>query len=211
MTAPLRLSRPLQRRCAQCRRVQDVRITALYHVVVPNKGGGTRRDGGYDCRFCGHENVIPATEMPQGILIALPDHAEQRRAAEAAKAPDDPEPAVTPTPGPKKKPPAPVVSKAKAAPPPTWIVGTAARKLLVDAHDRSERDPRGLCSAYLRAEDGALEVVDIRGRIDGDILGWLDGAACELLVLAGGHADGSRWKAVFHPLAGAATLAVEPG
>ncbi len=211
MVAPSPLSRPLQRRCAQCRRVQDVRLPALYHVVVPNKGGGTRRDGGYDCRFCGAANIIPATEMPQGLVLQLPSHAQQIAAAAEAKsgALVAPEMAKEPaTPPPVVTPPRPV---AKRLPPPAWIVGAKAQATLTSAFARAGADRDGFCTAFVRGPDGALRLVDPRDRIaDGELLDWLDRSACELLVLGGAGGDGSRWKAVFHPVAGAVTLAIEP-
>ena len=214
MVLASRLSRPLQRRCAHCRRVQDVRLPALYHVVVPNKGGGTRRDGGYDCRFCGTANIIPASEMPQGLVLQLPSRAELLPvAATSAETPnasgsetDDVEaPAPSPSPA---APPRPAV---KRVPPPAWIVGAKAQTTLVKAFERSKADSDGLCTAFVRTDGGVPALVDPRDQVDdGDLLDWLDRNACELLVLGGSGADGSRWKAVFHPFAGAATLAIEP-
>lgn len=213
MVPTSRLSRPLQRRCAHCRRVQDVRLSALYHVVVPNKGGGTRRDGGYDCRFCGSVNIIPATEMPQGLVLQLPSREEQI----AAKAPAPTEPVQSATPASDAEPPTPAI--ATPAPPrppakrlaaPSWIVGAKARAILATAFARVATAKDGICTAFVRT-DGAPKLVDPRGEIaSGDILDWLDRTACELLVLGGSETDGSRWKAIFHPLAGAATLTIEP-
>ena len=216
MIAAPHLTRPLQRRCQHCRRVQDVRLPALYHVVVPNKGGGTRRDGGYDCRVCGTANVIPANEMPQGLVLQLPSRAEWLAAKDAVSdttgaspsepsAPDAPMPAPPPTPAEPKR------AAVKRPPSPAWIVGTKAQAVLVKtfAHAREATD--GSCTAFVRTRAGALLAIDARDAIgDGDILDWLDRTACELLVLAGSEADGARWKAVFHPFAGAATLAVQP-
>ncbi|MDB5738016.1 MAG: hypothetical protein JWO65_1684 [Sphingomonas bacterium] len=213
MTSSVRLSRPLHRRCAQCRRVQEVRLHALYHVVVPNKGGGTRRDGGYDCRFCGTANIIPVGEMPQGLVLRLPSR-EQIIAASVARepaAPDEP-PALVPAPSVPQSPPAPAkpVRSAAPAPAPVWIVGVKAQAALLDGFGRASRDPGGTCTAFLRASDGALVPIDARNQIDdGDILRWLDRSGCELLVLGGSEPDGRRWKAVFHPIAGAATLVIE--
>lgn len=98
MLSPARHTRSLQRQCAQCRRGQNVRPSALYHIVVPNTRGGTRREGGFDCRYCGFANVIPATALPPGLLPALPSQAKQREAAAAlvagnADAPAQEEPA----------------------------------------------------------------------------------------------------------------------
>jgi hypothetical protein len=211
-----RLSRPLQRRCAQCRRVQEVRLAALYHIVVPNRGGGTRRDGGYDCRFCGTANPIPATEMPQGLVATLPSRDEQRAAATApplphpvAEAPESAPPQVRPA--------QPIAATATRPPPtdrtapPAWVVGGAAHALLKDAVRRTGRAADGFCTAYVRDAAGVMTVVELRDRVEPDaFLAWLDHSRCELLVLGGTGPDGSRWTAVFHPFAGAATLAVEP-
>lgn len=216
MAVTSRLSRPLQRRCTHCRRIQEVRLTALYHVVVPNKGGGTRRDGGYDCRFCGTPNVIPSGEMPLGLVLQLPSRADLQAAdtkAPETQAPDTkiaepPEAtAVDAAPAPKApaRPPT-----TKRTPPPAWIVGTKARTMLTTAFDRVRQSASAHCTAFVRDPAGALSLVDARALIDdGDILDWLDRSACELLVL-GGSGGGMRWKAIFHPIAGAATLAVEP-
>ncbi len=213
-----RLLRPLQRRCAQCRRVQEVRLPALYHVVVPNKGGGTRRDGAYDCRFCGTPNEIPASALPQGLLVELPSRSALIAAA-AAPSPADPAPpaaVAAPDPpslapsGPTPSGPAPSRA-AKRTPPPAWIVGGMARTTLETAFARTAARRGDICTAFLRDEQGAPRLIDPRGSVtDGDILDWLDRHDCELLVLGGTGTDGSRWKLVFHPFAGAATLAVEP-
>ena len=210
-----RLSRPLPRRCAQCRRVQEVRLAALYHIVVPNRGGGTRRDGGYDCRFCGTANPIPATEMPQGLVATLPSRDEQRAAATAVPQPvaDAAERAPPPV-----RPAQPIPARAthlprpdRIAPPPAWVVGDAAHAMLKDAVRRTRRATDGFCTGYVRDAAGLLIVVELRDRLEPDtILAWLDHSRCELLVLGCTDPDGSRWKAIFHPLAGAATLAVEP-
>jgi len=212
MVAATRLSRPLQRRCAQCRRVQDVKLPALYHVVVPNQGGGTRRDGGYDCRFCATPNIIAANEMPQGLLLQLPSREEQIAAVAAAKLASAVPAAEIASPAPAPAPPSPAPHRAeKRLPPPSWITGAKARATLVAAFGRARDADDGHCTAFIRTPAGALSLVDARERLgDGDILDWLDRTACELLVLGGSQADGSRWKAVFHPVAGAATLAVEP-
>jgi hypothetical protein len=218
MVLASRLSRPLQRRCTQCRRVQEVRLPSLYHVVVPNKGGGTRRDGGYDCRFCGTANAIPANEMPQGLLVSLPSHAELIASAAAAAEPvasaaSDGDGAgggavsavaAVPTPAQPRR-------VAKSVPPPVWIVGAKARATLLEAFARATTTSDGLCAAFVRTAQGPPMLVDPRGRMgDDDILDWLDRTACELLILGGSGPDGSRWKAIFHPIAGAATLAIEP-
>ena len=196
-------------------------MPALYHIIVPNTGGGTRRDGGYDCRFCATANAIPVGEMPQGLVLHLPSR-EQAIAALVAKrtgsaaekneptgsmpqtlqgtpksdrADAKPLPKPTPTP----------------TPTPTWIVGLKAREALIAAFDRAVVDPTAICTAFLRTKIGRPAAIDPTNQIvDGNLLAWLDRNDCELLILGGSETDGRRWKAVFHPLAGAASFVLEP-
>lgn len=42
------------------------------------------------------------------------------------------------------------------------------------------------------------------------MLDWLDRIDCEVLLVGGTRSDGTRWKLLFHPFAGAASLADEP-
>lgn len=221
-----RLPRPLQRRCEACRRTQDVPLGSLYHVVVPNKGGGTRRDAGYDCRYCGHQNPIPASALPPGLVTGLPSREILRKSKATAEPlvttpphamPSSPKASPIP-PMPDQPPPLQKQVEKAAAPPaispvqPIWVRGSDARKSLWDAHARSEQDAAGLCTAFLRATDGKLQVVDARRRIPTDaIVDWLDQHGCELLVLGGTLAGAGSWKMIFHPLGGAASLLDEPG
>ncbi len=153
--------------------------------------------------------------MPQGLILQLPSHAERLAAAEADAAktsepPVDIQASITAASSPATAAPAPPRAAAKRPPPPAWIVGSKARTLLLNAFGRVKAASDGHCTAFVR-RDGALALLDPRGGMDdGDLVAWLDSNACELLVLAGSETDGSRWKAVFHPLAGAATLAIEP-
>ena len=206
MIVPGRLLRPLQRKCTSCRRSQTVALDVLYYVTVPNKGGGTRRDGGFDCRFCGRQNLIPPNELPAGILTSLPSQADrlatpERHPPSAASAPVPAPVAIVPAaPAMKAKPPA------VQAKPPVWATGATARQLLLSAYQRSKES-----TAFTRGADGALQAGALDLPKSGvDLVAWLDRNVCELLVLGGANGDGSRWKAVFHPVAGAATLALEP-
>ncbi|QXQ07182.1 hypothetical protein KX816_03805 [Sphingosinicellaceae bacterium] len=179
----------------------------LYYVTVPNKGGGTRRDGGFNCRFCGQQNLVAPNELPVGVLTTLPSQADRLLATETSAA----NPVSAPVPAPV--PAAPVKSAVKAKPqantvkPPAWVTGAEARQLLLGAYQRTKE-----LTAFTRRADGTLQAGTlVPPKAGTDLIAWLDQIACELLVLGGVNGDGSRWKAVFHPSAGAATLAREPG
>ncbi len=207
MIALGRMARPLQRKCASCRRSQTVALSVLYYVTVPNKGGGTRRDGGFDCRFCGHQNLVPPNELPAGILTTLPSQADRLHATETPPASVVSAPVPTPVPTAPVKPAVKAKPQANAVKPPAWVTGAEARQLLLGAYQRSKE-----ATAFTRRADGTLQVATLEPPKAGtDLIAWLDQIACELLVLSGANGDGSRWKAVFHPSAGAATLAQEPG
>lgn len=199
-----------------------MRLASLYHVVVPNKGGGTRRDGGYDCRHCGFANQIPASEMPQGLLSVLPSQSEQRKIAAPANtnglAPvEPPRPIAPPTPTPRPIAVIPLVmspddldTAIRRQSVPAWVAGVEALALLRTAQTDASENLQGFCVAFAREADGTLSIIDGQAQApSADLLEWLDAIGCELLVIGGTRNNGARWKMVFHPIGGAASLAEE--
>jgi hypothetical protein len=205
MTEPSRLSRPLQRRCISCRRPQTVALNVLYYVTVANTRGGTKRDGGFDCRFCGHQNLVPSRELPGGILTSLPSQGDRLLAIRNSPTHVANDPAPVPASIALAKTPSKTNPPRISTKPPVWVTGAAARQLLLTRHQQSNE-----ATIFTRRTDGTLQVGALSPRGAGiDFVVWLDEIACELLVLGGQNSDGSRWKAVFHPSAGAAALAHE--
>jgi len=97
---------------------------------------------------------------------------------------------------------------------PAWIVGSGARKVLIEALARIARHS-GAAVAIANRRSG-FESVDVDlpdGEIDAagiesfavDMLEALDEMRADLVVL-GGEVGGRRWQAVLHMTAGAASF-----
>lgn len=213
----------LQRRCEAdgCGHRQRVTVRDLFTVMAKVNYGGTRKEAAFKCARCSAHNVLMRQFLPRGVFEILPNlQAFESTPAPAKIVPSAPVPVTIPAVKPKavqaaSPDPAPVTrpqaAGQPAATPPEWLTGKAAFLALCRDLNRSILE-EGDIAALGRSKEGALIPLnlDFRSVSAEALLAFLDQNTVELLVIGGVNADGSRWKTIFHPHAGMASMVTEP-
>lgn len=175
--------RPLQRQCAiaTCRQRRNIPLSDIFFLTVPNRGGGTRKDGGYVCPACGADNHIPANHLPKGILPQL-------LSREATVKPG-------------------VAKVGQTSAPPAWAIGPAARAMLITALGKAAENPSHDIVVMAREAGVMLDFgVDEEDLEIDRFLNYLDEIEADLVIIATAEGAKDGWKLVFDPTAGAASL-----
>ncbi|GGE05858.1 hypothetical protein GCM10011529_10310 [Polymorphobacter glacialis] len=176
----------------------------LFATIVPNQGGGTRKEAAYDCPACARQNDVPAALLPKGLVPLLPLR-EAWLAARAVEVVAVPEPVAAPLVAAEPALAAKVEPVAVAAVPalevPVWATGKSGRSLLDEGLSAVRAGTASMVG--LRRRDGQFVAEAIAVEAVEDLLDSLDEMDCELLIIDGGLGAG---KTIFHPRAGATSF-----